>query len=297
MGSQTKEGNIDGAEGLFEGRPLSWSTFKSPVSILKHRHGGTVKTLYIWVALLSVWCSGMTVTYAQTAEGFSYDFAETGRISFGGASSGVFVAATGAPNLLVSGIGTNSFTWGLGVGSPPSSLSFVGRSLDGAFPEQRFVLGTLSYINGTVLYGTEAFSVGLQTTLSFSGLTQNFDYGLELINTANTNDPFEGADSVLLSNSIPTTRFSVDGVDYSLQLAFGSVTGSGFSEVNQFFVLEGGSASADLIGAITAQLGGSQPAPTAVPEPSTVLGGLFAGVLILAFFLRRFRRDPSALPV
>ena len=31
---------------------------------------------------------------------------------------------TGAPNLLVSGIGTNSFTWGLGVGSPPSSLEF-----------------------------------------------------------------------------------------------------------------------------------------------------------------------------
>ena len=93
MGSQTKEGNIDGAEGLSEGRPLSWSIFKSPVSILKHRHGGTVKTLYIWVALLSVWCSGITVTYAQTAEGFSYDFAETGQISFGGASSGVFVTA------------------------------------------------------------------------------------------------------------------------------------------------------------------------------------------------------------
>jgi hypothetical protein len=157
------------------------------------------------------------------------------------------------------------------------------------------VLGTLSYFNGTVLHGTEAFSVGLQTTLSFSGPTQNFEYGLELI-TANATTllraPTPSYSQIRFQQPVSASTAS----NYSLQLAFGCVTGSGFSEVNQFFVLEGGSASADFIGAITAQVAGSQPAPTAVPEPSTVLGGLFAGVLILPFFLHRFRRDPSALP-
>ena len=100
--------------------------------------------------------------------------------------------------------------------------------------------------------GTEAHSVGLRTTLNFSGFSQSFDHGFQLVNTPNTGNPLQSADSVLLSSSIPTTRFSVDGIDYTLNLAFGSVTGSGFSEVNQFFVLEGGSASANLIGSITA---------------------------------------------
>ncbi len=112
-------------------------------------------------------------------------------------------------------------------------------------------------------------------------MTQKFEYGLELINTPDTGDPFEGADSVLLANSIPTTRFSVGGIDYNLQGAFGCGTSSGFSEVNQFFVLEG--ASPDLIGTITAQVAGSQHTPTVGPEPSTILGRLFAGGLILHF--------------
>jgi hypothetical protein len=96
-------------------------------------------------------------------------------------ASGVLVNATGAPNLSIGGIGTNTFNWGVGVGSPPSSLSFAGKSVEGAFPEQPFVIGTLSYFNGAVRAGTEAYSVGLQTTLTFAGLTQSFDYGLKLI--------------------------------------------------------------------------------------------------------------------
>ena len=94
-------------------------------------------------------------------------------------------------------------------------------------------------------------------------------------NRPNTGN-LQNADSVFLSNSTPTTSFDVDGTSYTLNLAFGSVTGGGFSEVNQFFVLEGGSASANLLD--TSQCPqqsrvastGSDPTPTVVPEPSTV---------------------------
>ena len=48
---------------------------------------------------------------------------------------------------------------GVVVNSPPSSLSFAGTSLDGAFPEQPFSLGTLSYF-AVRLTGIEATPSG-----------------------------------------------------------------------------------------------------------------------------------------
>jgi hypothetical protein len=255
--------------------------------------GRFFRALWIPVAALVGVGFGNFAALAGTSDSFSYDFG----------SSGVLVNATGAPNLSIGGIGTNTFNWGIGVGSPPSSLSFVGKNVEGAFPEQPFVIGSLSYFNGSVQAGTEAYSVGLKTTLTFAGLTQSFDYGLKLINTPNTSNPVASADSVLLSNSLPSARFDLNGVSYTVNLAFGTVTGGGFSQVNQFFVVEGGSASADLIGSITANTsttpttpgggGGGGGVPTVVPEPSTVLGGISAGGLILAFLVRRLRRTGS----
>lgn len=254
----------------------------------------------LWIPVAVLAGAGLGNFAALANDSFSYDFG----------SSGVLVNATGAPNLSIGGIGTNTFNWGVGVDSPPSSLSFVGKSIQGAIPEQPFVIGSLSYFNGSVLAGTEAHSIGLETTLTFSGLTQSFDYGLTLINTPNTSNPLASADSVLLSNSLPSARFDLNGVNYTVNLAFGTVTGGGFSQVNQFFVLEGGSASADLIGSITASTstttppvvtpgggggGGGGSVPTVVPEPSTVLGGIAAGGLILAFLIRRLRRDGSPM--
>jgi hypothetical protein len=259
------------------------------------KRGRFLKALLIPVAVLAGAGFGNFAAFGGTNDSFSYDFG----------ASGVLLNATGGPNLSIGGIGTNTFSWGTGVESPPSSLSFVGKSVLGAIPEQPFVIGTLSYFNGAVRAGTEAYSVGLQTTLTFSGLTQSFDYGLKLINTPNTSNPIASADSVLLSNSLPSARFDLNGVNYTVNLAFGSVTGSGFTQVNQFFVLEGGSASADLIGSITASTptsptvtpgggGGGGSVPTVVPEPSTVLGGISAGGLILAYLMRRFRRSDSS---
>ena len=79
----------------------------------------------------------------------------------------------------------------------------------------------------------------------------------------------------------PTTIFTVDGVDYTLKLQFGSVAGSGFSEVNQFHVLEGSTASADLIGIITAS------APRSVPDSGSTLA-LMAMAIVGVGGLRQY---------
>jgi hypothetical protein len=234
---------------------------------------------------------GSLTAFGNEGESFSYDF-KTEKISFDGTSSGIFLGPTGAANLVSSGVGKSSFSWGLGVASPANSLSFLSKTLDGAVANTPFSIGTLSYFNGSVLNGTEAYSVGLRTKLNFSGHTESFDYGFKLINTPNTGSAPQNADYVMLSSSIPSSSFTIDGIDYALNLAFGSVTGGGFSQVNRFFVLEGGSASADLVGSITVkttQTGPPTNPPAVVPEPSTILAGISAGGLILAFLVRRSR--------
>jgi hypothetical protein len=97
----------------------------------------------------------------------------------------------------VTGVNTNNFTWGVGVGSsPPNSLRFSGVTFDtildlgsgfssssdlpfqlaavgytyGTYQGRKletkpFSLGTLSYFNGTTRSGTEANRVSLDITL------------------------------------------------------------------------------------------------------------------------------------
>jgi hypothetical protein len=199
--------------------------------------------------------------------GFMASIPQAGAVSFNGSSSGIFVSPTGGPGMVTTGTNTNSFTWGTGYYCAPSWLGFTGNSFASIVPEQTFCLGNLSYFNGTLWDGTQAYSVALQAQLAFTsiGITQNFDLNCGLINTPNTADPWASADSVLLSANFPTTLFTLNGIEYTLNVGFGSVTGGGFSEINKFFVLEGASASADLIGIITACN------PPSVPDSGSTL--------------------------
>ena len=187
-------------------------------------------------------------------------------IPIAGGSSGIFTNPTGPPDMITTGVGTSTFTWGEGDPSP-SSLRFIGNpfSVNTGDP---FSFGTLGYFNGTIFADTEADSVDLRVTLTLTtpaGISQNFIYTLGLINTDNTGDPLASADIVNFPSSLPNTFFTTGGVNYTLEfLGFGTIVGSGFSTVGNFHVLEGGTASAQLLGRIT-------PAPTAVPEPSTIL--------------------------
>lgn len=194
--------------------------------------------------------------------------ANTFAIPVAGVSSGTFINPTGPGGMVTTGAGTDSFTWGDGTPffSPPSSLQYTGNTFS-VQTDDVFSFGTLQYFNGTIALGTQADAVDLDVLLSLttpSGINQDFLYNLGLINTLNTSDPNASADIVNLPSAQPDTFFTVDGIDYTLEfLGFGSITGSGFTTVDNFSVFEGSSASAEMLGRITVA--------TSVPEPGTLM--------------------------
>lgn len=113
-----------------------------------------------------------------------------------GSTTGTFGSPNGG---VVTGVGTNAFTWGTG---DPSSLTFTGQSFD-TTPDTPFSLGRLTFHNGTIASGTGADSVLFNASLSFDNVPEkNFDIKapLALINTPNTDDPIASADQVVLSD-------------------------------------------------------------------------------------------------
>ncbi len=223
-------------------------------------------------------------------------------ITITGASTGIFLNADGG---VTSGVGTNRFTWGDpgNLGTGPSALSFVGTSFNTSVQRnyvfgspQRLsdviTLGTLEYFNGAILPSSRANSVALELTFSLttpSGLPPGSSSGtLVLIDTPNTTDPVGSADFVLLP--VPTQGISSvvlhtpDGVPLTLQdMHFGPVNGSGFGTLDEFFVLEGRSASAPLLGRFRPPceeiLRNATKVPITLPEQH----------VMSAFFLPNFR--------
>ena len=188
-----------------------------------------------------------------------------------GQVSGVFVNPVGPPAMLTFGVGTSNFSYGKDFGDGrPSSLRFAGGGFEGAF-ETFFTLGSLTYFNGAIGMGTEATNVDLNLTLSFEaplGIKHTFSYALQLITTLNTSDPWESADYVIIANDIPATSFFVGDLEYTLQLLFGQSTAQGVTTIQQFHVLEQGTASAQLIGRITANFTGMPATPAvAITSP------------------------------
>jgi hypothetical protein len=188
--------------------------------------------------------------------------------------------------MIVSGVGTDHFEWGEGY-PLPSYLDFTGSSFD-TETENIFSFGDLEYYNGTIISGTGAESVDLSVTLDLSTPTgiESFDYQFGLINTPNTPDPAASADYVIFPNALPTNTFLVDGVDYTLELiGFGEVSGGGYSIIDEFHVLEGSSARAQLLGRITSNI------PQSVPEPSTVTSLLFGSIFFIFGMIKKSKKS------
>ena len=187
--------------------------------------------------------------------------------------------------MVASGVGTNNFKWGLPFFSFASELSFNGASFANIVPDQFFDLGILTYSNGTAWAGSEANSVDLRAILAITspiGLSQNFDFDFSLLNTPNVASAVDSADSVFLTSFFPTTTFNVSGIDYTLKMGFGSVTGSGFGDMDEFFVHEDASANAKIRGLITAVS-----PPPSVPDAGSTLG-LMAMAIIGVGGLRQY---------
>ena len=212
---------------------------------------------------------------------------------FQGSTSGVF---TNNDTGVVSGIGTNSFSWGIGQPSR-SNLTFAGSPFDVNVrtgyvygPRARndaevFSLGNLSYFNGTIAGGTGVNSVQLDVTAAVtSPVATNpatFPSPFTLVNSPNTYDPIASADSVFLPRNLPPVVTNTPG-NYPITLeipGFGQTTGSGFSTVNQFFVLEGGTASANLLGRLV---------PACEPIVNGAVSVTPSGATIFAAFTPKF---------
>lgn len=152
---------------------------------------------------------------------------------------------------VTTGVGTGSFTWGVG---DPSSLSYTGNSFD-TVPDTPFKIGHLNFRNGTIFSGA-ATSVDLDIALNFDNIPEkNFslDSTFYIDNTPNSDDPIASADTV-----------SIGGYSFT------------------FNVLEGASAGVDLWAKLTTGLsalptgavptGADQPAATPFdPDPGYML--------------------------
>jgi hypothetical protein len=93
-------------------------------------------------------------------------------------------------------------------------------------------------------------------------------------------DPIESADSVFLTSQTTNRFFNLGGQYFTLEIGFANATEGGFENVDEFFVFENESASAELVGVIT---------PNVTPEPSTFVLAIL-GLLILGMTGRRRRR-------
>ena len=204
-----------------------------------------------------------------------------------GSASGTFNSPNGG---VVSGVGTNAFTWGTG---EPSSLTFAGQTFDTA-PNTPFSLGRLTFHNGTINGGTGADSVVFDVPLSFDNVAEkNFDFQatLNLVNTPNTDDPIASADQVVV-NGFGYTFNVVEGgtasVDVLAELTTGlSVTPAGVN-VDALFSPDLLDPSPDyrlvLLGFAAPTEGGFV---TGVPEPSSLV--IAASALMLLRLRQRGR--------
>ena len=171
-------------------------------------------------------------------------------------------------------------------GGSVNVLTFTGSNFSSDL-NVPFKVGTLYYFNGSVNGGSEATSINLILTTSFStpalpNVVSTFALGLT--STPNTGSADNNADYVFLPTTPASSNFVIGGTTYNVRLTnFGNIRGDGFltSNASELHVRENLSATADLFAEVTV---------AAIPEPSTwammILG--FAGVGFVTY--RRSRK-------
>jgi len=171
---------------------------------------------------------------------------EASQLLFKGELSGIWIdPVPDGSSPVFQGVGTNFFKYGSG--SSPNTLLFNGCDYN-AKTNEPFVIGSISYFNGSVPLNSDASSVKLRITDSINSPIEyetNMDFTLKLENTPNTGSDWDNADYVYFPESFPESYFSVNDKNYKLEL-IGFSQDQGESIVKQFHVLEKHETSADL---------------------------------------------------
>ncbi len=179
---------------------------------------------------------------------------------FSGSNTGVFYSPRGDRNLqtnLTYGKRGSYFEWGDPASgyTKPNSLKFEGASFAKVAPEEKFVLGTLTYYNGTTYANTNATSVKIDMNLNLTepAATEKLSFTFSLYSTTNrtnqTDD--ENADFVhipTISSSFSTT---IQGRTYYLKLHFGTHDANGFTTIDTFHTHENKTMSGTVCGTLT----------------------------------------------
>ncbi|MBV8884624.1 MAG: choice-of-anchor K domain-containing protein [Chroococcidiopsidaceae cyanobacterium CP_BM_RX_35] len=193
----------------------------------------------------------------------------------------------GAPPLdFISGTGTNQVTFGSNdFSSFPNSLSFNGTNFT-TVPNAKFVLGTLTYKNGTVDVNSNSedgiFTSDITVTSNSSDTSpydfnKSFNEQVNLDATPNVGDIYQNADSIYFPNHPEFGSFRVfEGETGTVQLlgTFDGLELAGFGNV----------VSGPDTGFVYPTTG------AIVPEPSEVVGTLTIGALVSGTLLRSFKR-------
>ena len=180
---------------------------------------------------------------------------------FSGSADGKFANAQGPDSMDIEFLEDDRrFEWGTEAVShgflQPNSMTFEGASFENVEPEEEFLIGTLTYYNGTVFVGTVADAVSLNVTLDLTsaGATEELDFELNLESTVNHawQSDDQNADFVRLANVATQFTTVLNGQTYYLVLSFGEHTANGFTTIDQFHVHEGASATGNIYGRLTA---------------------------------------------
>ena len=180
---------------------------------------------------------------------------------FSGSADGQFENAQGPSGMDIEFLeDDHRFEWGTeytpGGFIEPNHMTFEGATFENVSPEQEFLIGTLTYYNGTTYLDTTADTVELNVSLDLTsaGVLEELTFELSLETTPNyawqTAD--ENADFVRLNNAASQFSTVLNGVTYYLVLRFGEHTPNGFTTIDEFHVHEGATASGNIYGSLTA---------------------------------------------
>ncbi|MGK0188845.1 MAG: prepilin-type N-terminal cleavage/methylation domain-containing protein [Verrucomicrobiales bacterium] len=185
---------------------------------------------------------------------------------FSGSADGKFANATGPDSMDIEILDDgHRFEWGTEAAeygfTEPNHMTFEGASFEEVEPESDFLIGTLTYYNGTTYSDTTADAVSLNITLDLTsaGIQETLDFALNLESTTNRErqSDDDNADFVRLNTVASQFSTVLNGQTYYLILRFGEHTANGFTTIDEFHVHEGASATGNIYGHLTT----TQPQP------------------------------------